>query len=148
MSESAFWGSVRAGLTDAADLKICLDRVENMVLAGMPDVNGVYCGTEFWIELKSCDVLPARAGSRVFGDGGLRGEQVVWLAKRARHGGRVFVLARAGKVIWLLRGESEIVKGFNGYCSDELVERCVWWHNGVGKVDWGGLLRCLVWDWD
>ena len=56
-----------------------------MPCAGVPDVNVWGFGKEFWIELKEI-----HKGNKLT----LRPMQVSWLAKRAMHGGQVFVLAR------------------------------------------------------
>lgn len=142
MSEHQLWDKVRSGLMDAADLKIDLMRVENLVMAGPPDVNGCYRGVEFWLELKHCDKPPARDSTAVFRDGvGLRPEQVVWLHRRARHGGRCWVLARAGESIWLVSGKH--AKVFNGAGYLQLVELSDWW-SAERKVDWKGLLQAII----
>ena len=51
---------------------------------GVPDSNGCKDGCEFWIEYKKADAWAVT----------LRSEQVGWLTKRARFGGRVFVAIR------------------------------------------------------
>ena len=142
VSEHQLWDKVRAGLTDAADLKIDLMRVENLVMAGPPDVNGCYKGVEFWLELKHKDAVPARDSTPIFREGvGLRPEQVVWLHRRARHGGRCWILGRAGESIWLVHGRH--AKAFNDAGYLQLVELSDWWWNGK-KVDWKGLLSTIV----
>jgi len=69
-------------------------RLENLVGAGMPDVNGCLNGTESWIETKLVK------GNRI------RFEpfQPAWLQKRARAGGRVFVFARKGATFYVWAG--------------------------------------------
>lgn len=52
--------------------------------AGCPDTNGCWQGTEFWVE---CKQVSAENGSVP-----LRTEQVGWILRRCRAGGRVFVL--------------------------------------------------------
>lgn len=72
---------------------------------GIPDSNGCKNGREFWIEYKLTDAWAV----------GLEPEQVGWLTRRARFGGRVFVAVRrkttagprkGGAVdeLWLYRG--------------------------------------------
>lgn len=51
---------------------------------GIPDVNGCWQGVEVWVENK------ITSGWQV----GLRPEQIGWIHRRARAGGRVFVLTR------------------------------------------------------
>src|SRR5215213_7651185 len=70
---------------------------------GVPDLNGCWGGTEFWIENKHT------AGWCVPRDK-MRAEQVGWLERRARAGGRVFLAVRqTGRRrddLWLLRHEA------------------------------------------
>jgi Holliday junction resolvase len=54
---------------------------------GIPDLNGCFAGIEVWIELKRM------VGRRVL----MRPEQVAWIERRARAGGRVFIAVRKGK---------------------------------------------------
>tara|TARA_R100000963_G_C4589013_1_gene66916 strand:- start:216 stop:527 length:312 start_codon:yes stop_codon:yes gene_type:complete len=78
-----------------------------MTGSGVPDVNGCGNGKEFWAELKEI-----HSGNKLQ----LRPMQISWLAKRAMHGGQVFVLARKNSIIKLfhvdsLTGIKELVKG-------------------------------------
>jgi hypothetical protein len=66
-----------------------VNRIENTVGNGIPDVNFCYKGKETWIELK--------AGSK------LRDSQKIWHQQRALAGGRVFVIERALTVIRITR---------------------------------------------
>lgn len=62
-----------------------VQRVENGVGAGIPDINMCYQGREIWTELK----LVLKNGIL------LRKEQYAWGMRRNRVGGRVFVVALA-----------------------------------------------------
>ena len=86
MKESQFWALVKGKLLGD------VERVENALTRGTPDVNGCYEGHEYWLELK---VLDAKNKCE------LRPEQYLWHRKRQEHGGRVFVLARNEEVIKL-----------------------------------------------
>ena len=109
--EKNLWLLLRTNLT-----QIHLQRVETgMTGAGVPDVNGCGKGKEFWIELKEI-----HSGNKLT----LRPMQVSWLAKRAMHGGQVFVIARKNDEIKLyhidsLRGIQDLVK--TGYSSNALI---------------------------
>ena len=71
--------------------QIHLQRIETgMTGAGVPDVNGCAKGKEFWIELKEI-----HSGNALT----LRPMQISWLAKRALHGGQVFVMASEALVV-------------------------------------------------
>jgi len=91
-------------------------RIETgMTGAGVPDVNGCAKGKEFWVELKEI-----HSGNALT----LRPMQISWLAKRASHGGQVFVMARKQDEIKLyhiesLTGIQDLVK--TGYKSKALL---------------------------
>jgi len=141
MSEHNLWTAVRKGLVDAADLKIDLMRVENLVQDGPPDVNGCCQCVEFWIELKYADEPPARDSTKVFGKGGLRDSQIVWIYKRVKHGGRVWILAQCGLALFLVSGR--YCRVFNEWTYPELLEFSTWYHVGK-KRDWSGLLEVVL----
>ena len=86
MKESQFWALVKGKLLGD------VERVENALTRGTPDVNGCFEGHEYWLELK---VLDAKNKCE------LRPEQYLWHRKRQENGGRVFVLARNEDVIKL-----------------------------------------------
>jgi|TARA_R110000782_G_scaffold53022_6_gene113053 penicillin-binding protein-related factor A (putative recombinase) len=112
--------------------QIHLQRIETgMTGSGVPDVNGCAKGKEFWIELKEI-----HSGNALT----LRPMQISWLAKRALHGGQVFVMARKNNEIKLyhidsLTGIKELVK--NGYSSDALLILNI-------PYDWGALTTALL----
>ena len=56
-------------------------RIENGAGVGEPDINCCYRGIEFWLELK-------------IGPPKLRPAQYAWSMRRAKQGGRVYILAR------------------------------------------------------
>lgn len=77
--EQRYWTRIAAHLRRAG---FRVDRVENVVLDGMPDVFGVSheYGRMFWLELKYRDVWPLRLNTRPLGEKrGLRKSQKVWL---------------------------------------------------------------------
>lgn len=86
MKESQFWALVKGKLLGD------VERVENALTRGTPDVNGCFEGHEYWLELKVLDDK---------GRCELRPEQYLWHRKRQEHGGRVFVLARNDSVLKL-----------------------------------------------
>ena len=59
-------------------------RIESHTELGIPDVNACHNGQEVWLELK--------ANSRK--DLGLSKYQVVWMKKRIKHGGNVWIMNR------------------------------------------------------
>jgi hypothetical protein len=61
---------------------------------GVPDLNGCMDGNEVWIEMKMTAHWAVQK---------MRPEQVAWIERRVRHGGRVFVaVRRAHDELWLL----------------------------------------------
>ena len=91
--EKGLWLLLRENLEG-----VHLQRIETgMPGSGVPDVNGCGWGKEFWIELKEI-----HRGNRLT----LRPMQVSWLAKRAMHGGQVFVLARKNDELKLFHIDS------------------------------------------
>ncbi len=109
-----------------------LQRIETgMTGAGVPDVNGCAKGKEFWVELKEI-----HSGNKLT----LRPMQISWLAKRASHGGQVFVMARKDNEIKLyhidsLTGIQELVE--TGYKHEALLTLTI-------PYDWGALNTALL----
>lgn len=93
MKESAFWSTVSKNLTG-----MHIQRIETGGTGrGIPDFNACCDGVEFWVELKVVN-----AGKKI----GLRPEQVGWLIKRSKTGGRCFVLVRTPDAeIFLYKGD-------------------------------------------
>ena len=112
--------------------QIHLQRIETgMTGSGVPDVNGCAKGKEFWIELKEI-----HSGNALT----LRPMQISWLAKRASHGGQVFVMARKNDEIKLyhvdsLTGIQELVE--TGYKSNALLTLTI-------PYDWDALNTALL----
>ena len=125
--EKNLWLLLRNNLS-----QIHLQRIETgMTGAGVPDVNGCAKGKEFWIELKEI-----HSGNQLT----LRPMQISWLAKRASHGGQVFVMARKNDEIKLyhvdsLTGIKDLVK--TGYSSDALLTLTI-------PYDWDALTTALL----
>lgn len=100
-SEAALWGYIRPKLVRYGDL----ERVENIVGYGTPDVN--YCLTyrgvtgEGWIELKELEKWPAR-DTDVFRVDHYTQQQRLWHMKRWTRGGGVFVVLRIKKTSEIL----------------------------------------------
>lgn len=108
--------------------------VESGAIApGTPDVNGCRHGSEFWIECKQTDGWAVT----------LRPEQVGWLMRRARAGGRVFVLVRrASSELWLLPGaRADLLKaeGLRGSVAPLGV-----WRGGPARWSWAEVEAQLV----
>jgi hypothetical protein len=113
---------------------------------GIPDSNACYRGTELWIEYKQT------AGHAVT----LRPEQVGWIARRVRHGGRVWIAVRrrhdggprlgdSTDELWLLPGALATAAKAGGLRSPEVVARARVWRGGPGGGwDWRAIAAALV----
>lgn len=101
-------------------------RVENVVEAGTPDLNGCLgVGVDYWLELKYSSSGPVRGGIVKlyhFTD-----EQRRWLVKRGNAGGRCGVLWQIGSEYLLFRWDSSFLLG--SLTMVELRDLAVW----VGK---------------
>ena len=102
---------------------------------GIPDSNGCYLGSEFWVEFKW---IPS--GWRV----PLRPEQIGWLLTRSRHGGSVFVAIRKADELWLLNGGAARDLKDHGLrkCPPEAVLGV--WPGGPTRWPWGEVLAHLA----
>ncbi len=148
MKESSFWATrLRPRLTAAcvaAGLPHHFERVENAVASGTPDVD--YCINECAgkLELKYTPRHPARASTPVLGRGnGLRRTQIVWIWRRLRAGGRVFVVIGTPRTTWVMdtRGRSPLeLAGLELRTAPELDEISAWC---ADSQPWGALPTTL-----
>lgn len=86
-----------------------IQRVENLVAAGMPDVYAASFGLALWIELKA-PRAPKRDSTRLLGTQGLNPDQINWHLKARSCGIRSFVLIRDDRLrLFLVDGEHAAV---------------------------------------
>ncbi len=111
--EQTFWAWFRDHAKKISFLK--LQRIENQVSRGMPDVFGQCPSTSFWIEMKAC-ARPARESSLLRFE--IYREQVLWLQNWWAVGCQCYVLIRVGQGtkarLYLIRG-----------CDARQLEKCV-----------------------
>jgi hypothetical protein len=107
---------------------------------GIPDLNGCLAGAEFWIELKCTHGWVVST---------VQSEQVGWVERRERAGGRVFAavrqMGRDRDVLWLLRpGALRALKDKTRL--DELPGALLVgrWEGGPAHWDWNEVGRSLV----
>lgn len=74
--ESLLWQKIKKALPKAH-----LTRIESSTLQGIPDINGVWSGNNFWIELKSDKSSFPK----------LSKWQIAWINKHIYHGGTVLI---------------------------------------------------------
>lgn len=140
MSESTDYKALKRNVFHPLDR---LDRIENVVIVGMPDTNYCIGGSEGWIELKS-PAEPKRSTTRLFGSNHkLSQEQMNWLLRQRNAGGLAFVLIATDKR-WLLI-EGAYADEINGMTVTELVGVALWHEMKPikGKEKWTKLRRLL-----
>lgn len=99
---------------------------------GIPDLNACHNGREVWIELKRVDGWQVK----------FRPEQVAWIERRARVGGRVYVMARKRGVVvddlWLLDHTAPrlLIQGtaIRRLPASSIIRA---WSGGPSQWDWG-----------
>ena len=90
LKEQRLWDSMKRH----APKGFILERIENVVKAGTPDVIVRFPGKPWrWVELKS-PASPKRADTRLLGSEGLNKDQMNWHIKAALSGGDNYVLIR------------------------------------------------------
>lgn len=98
MSESKDYKTFRDHAIEPLDR---LDRIENILVPGMPDVNCCIESTEIWIEQKS-PTEPKRDSTKLFGSNHkLSVDQKNWFLRHRNAGGKGYVLIVTDKR-WLL----------------------------------------------
>lgn len=103
--EAAFWDWLAGQLAAQLPSRVYdVQRVEDMLTQGVPDVNLCVQGREFWLELKSLLTLPARATTPVRFER-YTTDQRNWLRRRWRAGGRAFLLLRVRGAVLAWNGE-------------------------------------------
>lgn len=94
-SESTLWDWLKqARQVLGSDLQI--ERIENMLTAGRPDVDVFWLGKPAVIELKICPKRPARPTTVLRFGSPLRPSQIEWARVRVAAGGTVWYLIQVG----------------------------------------------------
>lgn len=104
--ETGLWKWLKKAIV-VAKTNLDMNRIENSVMSGMPDVEGHYKNTgQFWLELKMAK-RPARATTKVRPK--VREGQVEWLTKRWHLGGNAWILLQVGsgseKKLYMIPGK-------------------------------------------
>lgn len=128
MKESDLWALLKKAVR-AIEPDAQLERIENAVARGTPDVAYTIRGAAGWIELKH-----VRNGSDQVG---LRPMQVVWMRALTRAGGKGWILARRGNEIRLWSGDDAAALATVGWRLRPRLELTKPW-------DWGRLVEVLV----
>lgn len=101
LPEQRLWDTMKSNKPKG----IVLERVENIVGEGMPDVYALFANGSTWIELKA-PKGPIKESTRVLGEEGLRQSQKNWHIRASRLLLPSFVLIRDLRLkrLWLLPG--------------------------------------------
>ena len=93
--ETALWGWLEKHLKELKPLRYDVQRIENLLAKGTPDVEGCIQGDSFWCELKVAHEM-ARGNWRIR----ITQPQVNRAIKRSRAGGLSWVLVRVCGPTW------------------------------------------------
>jgi len=122
MTEQNDYARLRKRLPELRDR---LDRVENPIAPGMPDINFCADGHEMWIEQKS-PIEPVRPTTPLFGSNHrVSQNQMNWHLRQYQAGGISWLLITTDKR-WILISGSRIEQDINKLTVNELIEQSVW----------------------
>ncbi|CAB4164990.1 hypothetical protein UFOVP815_2 [uncultured Caudovirales phage] len=94
-TEQKLWDRMRAAKVAVPSVR--LERIENLVGVGTPDVIALCKGQVTWVELKSVDNFPVKETTRVLGAKGLSVAQRNWHYEWYAHEGRSLILVGVGR---------------------------------------------------
>jgi hypothetical protein len=139
-SEHNLWTRIRTNIGHRGHFV----RMEFNPEAGIPDVDYCIKGTEGKIELKHTAIVPARANTAVFTNGGLRDAQIAWIYTRVRHGGRVWILSQIGELLYIVHGD--YCRQFNRMTLHQIEKASAWasTERQIPAEDWNQLLAVLA----
>lgn len=121
MSESSDYKTFRRNVIGAYDR---IDRIENVMVAGMPDVNVCINGKESWVEQKS-PKEPKRKSTKLFGSNHkVSVDQSNWMKRQITAGGRAYFLI-ATDLRWLLL-EGALADEINEMTVNQVVAAALW----------------------
>lgn len=134
MSEKTDYKKFRAAVHKNGDR---IERIENLLVVGMPDVNCCIAGTEFWLEIKS-PKEPKRLSTPLFGSNHkLSQEQKNWFLSQKNAGGLGYILICTDQR-WILIDGCLYADLINEKTVDELCELATYWFytkNGIVKKE-------------
>jgi hypothetical protein len=108
--EQRLWDRMRHSLKD----HVYLERVENVVTPGRPDVDTLWDGIVLPVELKALENFPARPSTPVLGGKGLNQNQLNWWLNWKRWGGKGFVVVSVGGDLFVVPAQlSDQINSFN-----------------------------------
>lgn len=102
-----------------------------IVERGVPDMHGTWKGSSFWIENKRARGLEIS----------LRPQQIGWLVRNARSGGKAFVAVRKKDVLWIFHGRDARTLARQGLRDIPAAALAGRW---VAPWPWTAILRVLA----
>lgn len=121
MSESSEYRTLRRNITGPYDR---IDRIENLMVLGMPDINFCSNGRECWIEQKS-PREPKRKSTKLFASNHkVSVDQANWMKRQTTAGGRAFFLI-VTDLRWLLLPGS-LADEINDMTVNQAVAAALW----------------------
>lgn len=131
--EQRLWDRMRAALSN----KVRLERIENIVAVGTPDVLVAVDGRVTLVELKVAESFPKRPNTRVLGDKGLSQDQKNWHKDWYSWGCRSLVVIGVGtKHLYAVPGR--LADDVNGYTKIQLDFFTSNWDNLYEQLRTGG----------
>tara|TARA_R100000700_G_C3160877_1_gene137005 strand:- start:603 stop:980 length:378 start_codon:yes stop_codon:yes gene_type:complete len=108
VSESNFYKQLKTNTP-----QVLWTRIENRHGGGIPDLNGLYEGHDFWVELKITTTNKVR----------LSPTQISWHYNRSSHGGKSFILVKNTKTkeIKLFDNSTVRLLAGDGFETDSLI---------------------------
>lgn len=125
--EQRLWDRMRKALGD----KYYLERVENCVVAGRPDIDLMLRGIVLPIELKAA-TYPKRPSTPVLGKDGLNQNQLNWWLKWRKHGGQGFIIVGVDQDLYMV--PCKYSEEVNSYTRLDLEEFLVVWGNTAAPI--------------
>lgn len=124
LPEQRLWDGMRNALRDS----FYLERIENVVMPGRPDVDVMHRGVIIPVELKVRVRPPTRCTALALGkSGGLNPNQLNWWLQWNKRGGSGFILAKVGATLSAIPATmSELV---NEMTYADLAQYEVDWHD-------------------
>lgn len=132
--EQRLWDTMKANKPPG----ILMERVENCIGAGMPDVYFRMPVRTGWVELKSPHA-PKRVETRLMGDEGLRQAQINWHLQSAHYDLISFVLIRDDlRRLWVVEGRyADTMNEWSVADLDANGRRCQTWWDAYDEISGG-----------
>ena len=142
MSEKNSYSSFRSHIISRGDR---IDRVENPIVPGMPDVSCcLRPGVEFWLEIKS-PTEPVKLSTALLGRRShpVLQSQINWFRTQIQAGGLAFFLIDTDVRRMLIHGRH--VEKINDMTVNELGSISEWYtEKPTGELDWFNLRNCIL----